>query len=134
MRFYVRTAEGELTFESREALRDGYAQGLVEDRDEVRADGETEWVAAGSANELDSVRQTRRTLARTGSWYVGGALIALVGVGALALLVPRLPLPDAVPEYFRPLLLILFAVGAATLGMSLYARFVRRSLRRTSGR
>ena len=48
MRYTVRSAEGELTFPSRQELLNAYRMGLVEAQDEIREEGSTSWRQAAA--------------------------------------------------------------------------------------
>ncbi|HLT29358.1 MAG TPA: hypothetical protein VK013_04910 [Myxococcaceae bacterium] len=48
MRYVVRSAEGELTFPSRQELLNAYRMGLVEAQDEIREEGATSWRQAAA--------------------------------------------------------------------------------------
>lgn len=48
MRYTVRSAEGELTFPSRQELLNAYRMGLVEAQDEIREEGATSWRKAAA--------------------------------------------------------------------------------------
>lgn len=56
MAYRVRTPDGELTFASLYDIERAYAQGLVDENDEIREDGSEVWRKAGA---IPAIRQAR---------------------------------------------------------------------------
>ncbi len=83
MKYTVRSPEGEVVFDSFEALRQAVGSGMVEPNDEVRREDEADWRPAGTLPGLTSQTPARKRDPQT---LLLAAAITL-GVLALALLV-----------------------------------------------
>ena len=83
MKYTVRNADGQLTYESFEQLKEAAASGLVEPDDEVLREGETEWRKASALPKLLSKMETKKKFNPTIVWIaisVVGAIGAFVAI------------------------------------------------------
>lgn len=81
MKYRVRSADGEMSFDSIEALRTAAHQGLVEANDEVQREDETTWRKASAMGAIAQVSQKKRNPQTL--WI---ALAVLLGIGAFVML------------------------------------------------
>lgn len=83
MKYTVRNADGQLTYESFDQLKAAAVSGLVEPEDEVQREGETEWRKASTLPKLLSKLETKKKFNPMLVWIgiaVVGAIVAFVAI------------------------------------------------------
>ncbi|MGV3622267.1 MAG: GYF domain-containing protein [Archangium sp.] len=78
MKYTVRNADGQLTYESFDQLKEAAASGLVEANDEVLREGETEWRKASTMPKLLSKMETKKPFNPMLIW-IGIAVVGAIG-------------------------------------------------------
>jgi hypothetical protein len=79
MRYVVRDSSGrELVVPSLRALHDLYAQGFLDDDDQVRAESASRWVRAGAMPALRGVRERRADPRRMAVLLAGAIAVAAI--------------------------------------------------------
>lgn len=83
MKYTVRNADGQLTYESFDQLKEAAVSGLVEPDDEVQREGETEWRKASTVPKLLSKLEARKKFNPSIVWIsisVVGAISAFIAI------------------------------------------------------
>lgn len=83
MKYVVRSADGELEYETFEQLREAASLGFVEPNDQVKKEGSDEWKRAGDL--VPKMNRRKSVFMQRSTWWVLAALV-LAGGALFALL------------------------------------------------